>query len=138
MGHQSVLLIRMARLHCTDCAKLLIDHGASLDATDKDGWTPLQHASSHSHLCIAKLLLAHNTSLDLIHDPALTVFLLVLKYRYLDIDLFQPGNYAPDVSDAFDIDDSDSYVTALDPDSSDTGDSDSYFTALDTELFHFE
>ena len=45
-------------------ASLLIDHGIDLDATNKDGLTPLQTAAKHGHIDIARLLCTAGCDVD--------------------------------------------------------------------------
>ena len=44
--------------------KLLIDHGAAVDARDKDGDTPLHDAARNGHLPAVKLLVGAGAQLD--------------------------------------------------------------------------
>ena len=54
-----------ARLGNTDNVALLLNHGASPDATTKDLYTPLHIAAKEGHEEVAAILLEHNASQNL-------------------------------------------------------------------------
>jgi ankyrin repeat protein len=64
---------------------LLIEHNASVDLVDKDGWTALHLASSEGHHDIAALLIEHNASVDLVEKDGRTALHLALSKGHRDI-----------------------------------------------------
>lgn len=55
-SHSTALFWAAWRGH-EEIAKLLIDYGAKVNATNKYGETPLRYARDHKHEAVAKLLL---------------------------------------------------------------------------------
>ncbi|CAI5732813.1 unnamed protein product [Peronospora farinosa] len=61
-GDPNIVSIRRSPLHCAvewhriECVKLLLEHGAALDATDKDGLTPTKVAVQKGFLDLVALL----------------------------------------------------------------------------------
>jgi serine/threonine-protein phosphatase 6 regulatory ankyrin repeat subunit B len=47
-----------------DVARLLIDSGAEVDATDENGWTPLHWAALNKSLDMARLLIDRGANTD--------------------------------------------------------------------------
>jgi len=44
--------------------KLLVEHGATIDYADSDGWTALIWAASNGHEAVMKLLVEHSAPVD--------------------------------------------------------------------------
>ncbi|KAE8888191.1 hypothetical protein PF005_g21496 [Phytophthora fragariae] len=70
-GDPNIVSIRRSPLHCAvewhrvECVKLLLQHGASLDATDKDGLTPAKVAAQKGFNDLVALLEAgHGATAD--------------------------------------------------------------------------
>ena len=58
----------------SDSARLLIDHGANVNAQDNNHWTPLHYASVWGHLRVSQLLLEHkaiSTARDIFNSTPL-------------------------------------------------------------------
>ncbi|CAH0478353.1 unnamed protein product [Peronospora belbahrii] len=61
-GDPNIVSIRRSPLHCAvewhriECVKLLVEHGAALDAADKDGLTPVQVAVQKGFLDLVAIL----------------------------------------------------------------------------------
>jgi quinoprotein dehydrogenase-associated probable ABC transporter substrate-binding protein len=60
--------------------KLLLDHGASVSATDRDGWSPLMTAAWTDDSAAIKLLVAHKGDLDFAGPAKLTPLAIALTY----------------------------------------------------------
>ncbi|GMF64605.1 unnamed protein product [Phytophthora lilii] len=67
-GDPNIVSIRRSPLHCAvewhrvECVKLLVQHGAALDATDKDGLTPAEVAVQKAFLDLEVLLQGRKTT----------------------------------------------------------------------------
>ena len=57
---------------CLDIAKLLLDHGADMDAQKLDDWTPLHLAVGNHYLEIVEVLLEQRARVDLLNDEGRT------------------------------------------------------------------
>jgi ankyrin repeat protein len=83
----------MAPLHAAsrsghvDCARLLLDHGAHVNASAQLTlrWTPVHFASYDGHLSVAQLLLQHGASLHAPDDLGTTPLYLVSESGCLEI-----------------------------------------------------
>lgn len=63
-GRQSTALHVAAGYNHLEVVQLLIERGASINATDKGGLMPLHNAASYGHIDVALLLLAHGAQVD--------------------------------------------------------------------------
>ena len=54
-----------ARHNQVDCARMLLGHGAKVDYSVNNGWTPLHEASNDGYYQMAKLLIEHGASKQL-------------------------------------------------------------------------
>jgi hypothetical protein len=61
-----------SRFECLDIAKLLLDHGADMDAQKLDDWTPLHLAVGNHYLEIVEVLLEQRARVDLLNDKGRT------------------------------------------------------------------
>lgn len=60
--------------------KLLLDHGASANATDRDGWSPLMTAAWTDDAAAVRLLVAHKGDLNFAGPGNLTPLSIALQY----------------------------------------------------------
>jgi quinoprotein dehydrogenase-associated probable ABC transporter substrate-binding protein len=60
--------------------KLLLDHGASVSATDRDGWSPLMTAAWANDAAAVKLLVAHKADPNFAGPGNLTPLAIALEY----------------------------------------------------------
>jgi len=51
-----------------DVARLLLEHGADVNAIGKSGWTPLHVAAVNGRMAIVRLLLEHGADVDVIDN----------------------------------------------------------------------
>jgi quinoprotein dehydrogenase-associated probable ABC transporter substrate-binding protein len=60
--------------------KYLLDHGASVSATDRDGWSPMMTAAWTDDAASVKLLAAHKADPDFVGPGNLTPLAIALEY----------------------------------------------------------
>ena len=68
-----------------DSSRVLLDHGANVNAQDDTGWTPLHYASLWGHLRVAQLLLEHKAISNARTEQNDTPLLLASAAGYLEI-----------------------------------------------------
>lgn len=93
LDHGATLLHIAAANGFSEVAALLLEHGASLSAKDRDGWEPLHAAAYWGQVHLAELLVAHGadlngkslmdeTPLDVCGDEEVRAKLLELKHKH--------------------------------------------------------
>jgi len=68
-----------------NCSRILLDHGANVNACDDGGFTPLHYASIWGHLSVAQLLLEHNAILNARTEDNRTPLYLASDSGHLEI-----------------------------------------------------
>ena len=63
----------------------LLDRGAQINAKDKDGATPLQHASMYGHKVVVRLLLAKKADVNARDNNGETALMLASKDGYREV-----------------------------------------------------
>ena len=64
-----------------DCVRLLLDHGAKLDAIDSKGWTALMIATANGDSDLVHLLLERGASLQSKNKTGKTALMLAERYN---------------------------------------------------------
>jgi ankyrin repeat protein len=86
------LLMCALRSRWPKLAKLLVDHGASLETVDRDDRTPLYHAAMHQSLDGVKLLLAAGASPSWCDERGMTLVKLTWEHAYYRVSEFLEQN----------------------------------------------
>ena len=68
-----------------DSARILIDHGANVNARDDDYWTPLNYACIWGHVTVAQLLLEHKAILNTGNEEKDTPLHMASEQGHLEI-----------------------------------------------------
>jgi len=68
-----------------DSSRILLEHGADVNAHDHNDWTPLHYASLWGHLRVVQLLLEHKAISNARNKDDDTPLHMALQYGYLDI-----------------------------------------------------
>ena len=69
----------------TDFVRLLLEHRASVDAREEDGWTPLMMAAQNGHLEICDLLLRRGANVDAEEKDQATALWLASQQGHINI-----------------------------------------------------
>jgi hypothetical protein len=69
----------------TECARLLIDHKADVNAKDINGWSVLHTAALQGHLSCAKLLVQNGADMNCQSARGLTPLMLSAKYGRMTV-----------------------------------------------------
>jgi len=77
--HESILSSK------PNCAKLLIEKGAEVNAKDTDGWTPLICASRDGHIEVAKLLIEKEAEVNAKDTDGWTPLILALRFGHFEV-----------------------------------------------------
>ena len=68
-----------------EIVKILLQHKASVDEADNDGFTPLMSAAQEGHLDVVMLLLEHNANIQLTTRQGATVLYIAVMRGHRDV-----------------------------------------------------
>jgi ankyrin repeat protein len=72
----------------TECARLLIDHKADVNAKDFNGWSALHTAAVLGHLSCAKLLVQNGADMNCQSDEGLTTLMSFARYNRMTVSQY--------------------------------------------------
>ncbi len=78
-------LVYAAREGRVSAVRILLDHGAAVDATDKEGSTALMYAADHNRVSIAQMLLDHGANTNLANTAGRTAIGFAEDAHHLEI-----------------------------------------------------
>lgn len=78
-------LLHFAVIDKSDNIKLLLDNGAVIDRTDRNGWTPLYLAVDSKHIDVVKLLLSNGANPSIVSHKNHTPFTWAVANSNIEI-----------------------------------------------------
>ena len=90
-----VPLLQAAAANCGDVVLLLLDRGASVNATDGDGWTALMKSAEAGHPEMVRLLMDHGADMNVADANGRTAWMLAAMGGHTDIaEIFKAARAA--------------------------------------------
>ena len=68
-----------------EVSRVLLDHGANVNARQQNHWTPIHLSASNGHLEIVKLLLERGADVHALNDEGETPYQVSLRRGYREI-----------------------------------------------------
>jgi ankyrin repeat protein len=95
--------MKAARCGRTKTVKLLLAHGADVNATAKNGWTALMCAAREGHIETMKLLLAHGADVNAADKDGRTAWMQACRENHTEAAEFLLENGAHRCNHDFEI-----------------------------------